>query len=76
MLYRMSAAAETYFSRFSSLQEKLACRGVLSSSWDSSDSDFRVFINEDEALPNILLLRKEEAYYFSVSSMTKLIFFN
>jgi hypothetical protein len=72
----MSAAAETYFSRFSSLQAKLACKGVLSSSWDSSDSDFGVLIDEDEALPNMLLLRKEEAYCFSVSSMTKLIFFD
>jgi hypothetical protein len=72
----MSAATETYFSRFSSLQEKLAYRGVLSSSWDSSDSDFRVLIDEDEALPNMLLLRKEEVYCFSVSSITKLIFFD
>jgi hypothetical protein len=72
----MSTAAETYFSRFSSFQEKLAYRGVLSSSWDSSDSDFGVLIDEDEALPNMLLPRKEEAYYFSVSSITKLIFFD
>ena len=49
---------------------------MLSSSWDSSDSDFGVLIDEDEALPNMLLPRKEEAYCFSVSSMTKLIFFD
>ena len=49
---------------------------MLSSSWDSSDSDVGVLIDEDEALPNMLLLRKEEAYYFLVSSMTKLIFFD
>jgi hypothetical protein len=72
----MSATIETYFSRFLLFQEKLAYRGVLSSSWDSSNSDFRVLINEDKALPNILLLRKEEVYCFLVSLMTKLIFFD
>jgi len=35
-----------------------------------------VFINKDEALLNILLLKKEEVYCFLISLIMKLIFFN